>query len=54
MLHRYAAYYIHADTGERSTIYCESLTEYRPGDEIPALNGNKIVVDFELLEGSRK
>ena len=54
MLHRYACYYIHADTGERSTIYCESVKEYKPGEEVPALFGNKIVIDFEITEGSRK
>lgn len=48
-LHDYACYYVHADTGEKVWMFCESMNQYSPGETVPAANGiDCIVIDYEL------
>ena len=48
-LHDYACWYVHAETGERTWLYCESMNQYNPGEQVPAENGvDYFVIDFEL------
>ena len=48
-LHDYACYYVHAETGEKTWMFCSSMNQYHAGETAPAENGiDYLLIDCEL------